>query len=138
MSGPPIGHPSVVQCWFRALRFPQRAKNALVFAPLALAGIQARPSDVAAAGFGFVALGFASSAGYIFNDLCDRAADRLHPKKRFRPFASGALAARAGLAAGPLVVVAAAAFAGVAAAHRRPPRLRVQVPCASLIVTWPC
>src|SRR6266851_9274356 len=135
MSAPPIGHPSVVQCWFRALRFHQWAKNALVFAPLALAGIQARPSDVAAAGFGFVALGFASSAGYIFNDLCDRAADRLHPKKRFRPFACGDLPVWAGLAAVPIGIVAAAAFAAVAALNARQPQLLVEALCAYLIGT---
>jgi 4-hydroxybenzoate polyprenyltransferase len=135
MSAPPIGHPSVVQCWFRALRFHQWAKNALVFAPLALAGIQARPSDFAAAAFGFVALGLASSVGYIVNDLCDRAADRLHPTKRSRPFACGDLPVWAGLAAVPIGIFAAAAFAAVAALNARQPQLLVEALCAYLIGT---
>src|SRR5260370_6571720 len=135
MSEPPIGHPSVVQCWFRALRFHQWAKNALVFAPLALAGIQAKPSDFAAAAFGFVALGLASSVGYIVNDLCDRAADRLHPRKRSRPFACGDLPVWAGLAAVPIGIVAAAAFVAVAALNARQPQLLVEALCAYLIGT---
>ena len=32
-----------------------------------------------------------ASSGYILNDYLDREADKLHPKKRFRPIASGAL-----------------------------------------------
>jgi 4-hydroxybenzoate polyprenyltransferase len=135
MSAPVIGHPSVVHCWFKELRLHQWAKNALVFAPLALAGIQARPSDFAAAAFGFVALGLASSVGYIVNDLCDRAADRLHPSKRSRPFACGALPVWAGLAAVPMGIVAAAAFAAVAAVNARQPQLFVAALCAYLIGT---
>lgn len=135
MSEPMIGRPSVVHCWLKELRLHQWVKNALVFAPLALAGIQARRFDVAAAAFGFVALGLASSVGYIVNDLCDRAADRLHPRKRFRPFASGALPVWAGLAAVPIGIAAAAAFAAVAAVNARQPQLFVMALCAYLIGT---
>ncbi len=38
---------------------------------------------------GMVAFSAAASAIYIVNDLLDLEADRLHPKKRFRPFAAG-------------------------------------------------
>ena len=37
----------------------------------------------------FVAFGCCASAGYILNDLLDLPADRHHPQKRFRAFASG-------------------------------------------------
>jgi 4-hydroxybenzoate polyprenyltransferase len=136
MSEPTIGRPSVVHCWFKELRLHQWAKNALVFAPLALAGIQASWFDFAAAAFGFVALGLASSVGYIINDLCDRAADRLHPTKRFRPFACGALPVSAGLAAVPIGIVAAVAFAAVAVVNARQPQLFVMALCAYLIATF--
>src|SRR6516225_7068142 len=39
----------------------------------------------------FLAFGFASSSCYVFNDIRDREADRLHPRKRNRPIASGAV-----------------------------------------------
>jgi 4-hydroxybenzoate polyprenyltransferase len=39
----------------------------------------------------FLAFGFASSSCYVFNDIRDREADKLHPRKRRRPIASGAV-----------------------------------------------
>jgi 4-hydroxybenzoate polyprenyltransferase len=124
------GRPSVARSWLKELRLHQWAKNTLIFAPLALAGIQAERFDFGAAALGFLALGLASSVGYIVNDLCDLAADRLHPVKRFRPFASGALPAWMGLAAVPIGIAAAAAVAAVAAADARQPRLFVIALCA--------
>src|SRR5262249_51982557 len=44
-----------------------------------------------------------ASAIYVLNDLSDLAADRAHPRKRQRPFASGALALANGLAMVPLL-----------------------------------
>jgi len=51
-----------------------------------------------------------SSTGYIFNDIRDREADALHPKKRKRPIAAGALAVPH--AVGWMVVVCTFGFAG--------------------------
>lgn len=39
----------------------------------------------------FVAFSFATSATYIFNDIFDAKADKIHPVKKFRPIASGKL-----------------------------------------------
>jgi 4-hydroxybenzoate polyprenyltransferase len=78
----------------RSMRPRQWIKNGVVFAPL----IFARKIEVgdealrAAAAFGlFCAL---ASGVYLFNDLLDRESDRLHPEKRHRPIASGALPPR--------------------------------------------
>ncbi len=76
----------------RALRPHQWTKNLLVFVPLALTPQQAGdPAKQLTALFAFIALSLVASAGYVVNDLLDLDADRQHPTKRDRPFASGAL-----------------------------------------------
>jgi 4-hydroxybenzoate polyprenyltransferase len=60
-----------------------------------------------------------SSAVYVLNDVFDREADRVHPQKRERPIASGAVGARAALGWALVLAaggVAAAWWAGPAAA----------------------
>ena len=83
----------------RALRPLQWAKNLLLFVPLALTphavGDQARQLAVLLA---FVCFSLCASAGYVLNDLLDLRADRQHPTKRHRPFASGALPIPLGIA----------------------------------------
>ena len=49
--------------------------------------------------FGFFAFSAAASAAYLLNDLIDIGADRHHPTKRNRPFASGILGWKEGIAA---------------------------------------
>lgn len=60
-------------------------------------------------------LGFclASSGVYAFNDVRDAAADRLHPTKRKRPVASGAVPERVALAWGAGLVLAGLALSAV-------------------------
>ncbi len=55
---------------------------------------------------GFLAFCLLSSSNYVFNDILDRARDRKHPFKKFRPVASGALPL-------PLAVGASLTMAGV-------------------------
>jgi 4-hydroxybenzoate polyprenyltransferase len=75
-----------------ALRPQEWIKNLLVFAGLLFSGQADEGDQVLAAVLTFVAFCAISSAGYLFNDLRDRQLDRLHPDKRRRPIASGALA----------------------------------------------
>jgi 4-hydroxybenzoate polyprenyltransferase len=97
--------------WLRALRVRQWLKNLLLFLPL-IASHRFGDADAAiAATLGFLAFGFAASAVYLANDLFDLPSDRLHPTKRARPFASGALSLPAGLAAIPATAIAAFAIA---------------------------
>lgn len=87
-----------------AMRPVHWAKNGLVFLPL----LGAHRADWAALGpalMAFAALSLAASAVYLANDIADREADRAHPRKRFRPVASGALSP--GRAAGAAAVLAA-------------------------------
>ena len=75
----------------RALRPKQWTKNLLVFAGIVFAQHASDPALLLRAAAGFVAFSLLASSVYIVNDLKDVEADRLHPKKRHRPIASGAL-----------------------------------------------
>ena len=71
-----------------ALRPHQWLKNLLVFVPM----LAAHRLDLAAAApslLAFAAFALVASGAYVMNDLVDLAADRAHPRKRTRPFASG-------------------------------------------------
>ena len=89
----------------RALRPQEWIKNLLVFAGVLFSGRLDSGDAVVDAVVTFVAFCAISSAGYLFNDLRDREHDRLHPDKRTRPIASGAVAPGA---AGALAVALAA------------------------------
>lgn len=52
-------------------------------------------ATLASVGLAFVAFCAMASAVYVLNDILDVAADRQHPKKRYRPIASGAISERA-------------------------------------------
>jgi decaprenyl-phosphate phosphoribosyltransferase len=81
----------------RLLRPHQYAKNLLVFAAPGAAGRLGEADVVAQATLAFVLFCAVSSAGYVANDLLDADADRLHPVKKHRPLASGAVTPRQGL-----------------------------------------
>ncbi|MDB5294026.1 MAG: UbiA prenyltransferase [Phycisphaerales bacterium] len=108
---------SRIRAAVRAVRPHQWVKNALVPLPLVLAHVLPwRSADTArqwahAAG-AFVAFCLTASAVYVLNDLRDLPADRAHPTKRRRPFASGALPPAWGP---PLIAALAAGAAGLAA-----------------------
>ncbi|MEM8592161.1 MAG: UbiA family prenyltransferase [Pseudomonadota bacterium] len=80
----------------RALRPHQWVKNVLLLLPI-IAAHEFGLMSFALAALGFVAFSAAASAIYIVNDLLDLEADRLHVKKRHRPFASGAVPIHVGL-----------------------------------------
>lgn len=112
-----------VRALIRACRPHQWAKNVLILLPVLTA------QELGLLGPALLAMlcfSLAASAIYILNDLVDLPSDRAHPRKRARPFASGAANARQGLivAAGLLfvsLVTAAAllpgAFLGVLATY---------------------
>src|SRR5207248_4866254 len=87
---------SPLKSWLKAIRLHQWAKNVLIFVPLLLAHAWA-PGVAAASAVAFFSLSLCASATYIVNDLLDLEADRQHPRKRLRPFASGDLSALAGV-----------------------------------------
>lgn len=98
--------------WRKALRMHQWAKNVLLFVPM-LTAFSFAPADIATMLLAFLCFSLAASATYIANDLWDLGNDRLHPRKRLRPFASGVLPITSGVAAaaGLLILAFGLAFA---------------------------
>jgi 4-hydroxybenzoate polyprenyltransferase len=66
-------------------------KNAFVLAGVFFAGKLFDAPILGRALLAFAAFCLASSAVYVLNDILDREADRVHPRKRGRPLASGAV-----------------------------------------------
>ncbi|TCK70840.1 UbiA family prenyltransferase [Acidipila rosea] len=95
--------------FLKAVRLHQWAKNVLIFVPLLLAHTL-RAGVIFNAILAFFCFSLCASATYIVNDLLDIEADRRHPKKRHRPFASGDLSPQAG--AGIIAVFMAVSFFG--------------------------
>jgi 4-hydroxybenzoate polyprenyltransferase/phosphoserine phosphatase len=89
----------------RALRCHQWCKNVLVFVPLITAHAYTNTNAVLGAAAMFMAWCFVASGIYVMNDLMDLDADRRHPTKCKRPFASGDLPVILGLAMGPSLLV---------------------------------
>lgn len=87
---------SSLRVFTKAIRVHQWAKNALIFLPLLLAH-RMHPQALVAAVIAFVSFSLCASATYIVNDLLDIEADRQHPRKRNRAFASGNLSAASGI-----------------------------------------
>jgi decaprenyl-phosphate phosphoribosyltransferase len=94
----------------RSLRPRQWIKNAFVAAPLVFAQKLEDPHYVARSALAVLAFCALSGAVYVFNDVRDFEADRLHPTKRHRPIAAGELSRRTALVWS--VVLSAGALAG--------------------------
>jgi 4-hydroxybenzoate polyprenyltransferase len=92
------GNHSRMRALLTALRPHQWLKNLLIFVPI-IAAHQFGKSQLIQAVIAFVAFCLTASATYVLNDLLDLAADRLHPRKRLRPFASGAVPVHWGMLA---------------------------------------
>ncbi len=97
----------------RLARPGQWVKGAFVLVGPLYGGALTNRAQAAAAALAFLAFGLASSACYIFNDLRDVEADRLHPRKKNRPIASGSV--KPGVAMALALGFALAAAATVAA-----------------------
>jgi len=67
----------------------QWVKNVLVFAAPGAASVLTQPKALLQAVIAFCAFSLAAAGTYYLNDAGDVEADRLHPKKRYRPIAAG-------------------------------------------------
>ncbi|WMJ71472.1 UbiA family prenyltransferase [Stenotrophomonas sp. 24(2023)] len=97
--------------WLKALRVYQWLKNLLVLVPLLTAHRFLEPVAIIDAGIAFLAFGLCASGVYLLNDLLDLTPDRMHPRKRKRPFAAGTLPLLHGLLLAPLITLAGFALA---------------------------
>lgn len=88
----------------KTMRPQQWLKNILIFAALVFDGKLGVIPDLVRTSIGFLLFCLVSSAVYIINDLADVEADRLHPKKRYRPIAAGVLPLSVARAAAVVIV----------------------------------
>jgi 4-hydroxybenzoate polyprenyltransferase len=93
-----------------ALRVHQWVKNLLVIVPVILDHKLFDLPLVLRGVIAFAAFCLAASGAYILNDLLDLEADRQHPTKHRRPFASGALSIGLGRTLSPVLIAAAFAL----------------------------
>jgi 4-hydroxybenzoate polyprenyltransferase/phosphoserine phosphatase len=90
--------------WRQVLRIHQWLKNLLLFVPLLAAHELGNGGAWISLILAFVAFSLCASSVYIANDLLDLESDRLHPRKRNRPFASGLVPAWMGVLLAPLLL----------------------------------
>lgn len=83
----------------------QWGKNLLVFAAPGAAGVLDDWPQLGQAMLAFVAFCLAASGLYLWNDVLDVEADRLHPVKRHRPIAAGSVPSRTAQVVGTLLLV---------------------------------
>lgn len=79
-----------IKPYIKALRPHQWLKNTLVFLPM-FAAHNLELTTLLLSLAAFVCFSVIASSVYVLNDLLDLAADRAHPRKRYRPFASGSI-----------------------------------------------
>jgi 4-hydroxybenzoate polyprenyltransferase len=75
--------------YIKAVRAYQWIKNLLLFVPLITSHSLQSFNLLIISFFAFLAFNLVASAGYLLNDLLDISSDRRHPRKQFRPVASG-------------------------------------------------
>ncbi len=118
--------PPRTPAWFRALRPRHWIKNTVLLAGILFTLDEAHPAShwLMVLG-GILVFSALASAIYLVNDICDAEQDRLHPRKRLRPIASGELSPKAakilatGLALGAVGAAAALGweFLGISLAY---------------------
>ena len=78
-----------IKLLFLTMRPKQWVKNVLVFAALAFSENLFNPGQFFWVLLTFISFCLVASSVYVVNDIFDRERDRLHPKKKNRPIASG-------------------------------------------------
>ncbi len=92
--------------WFKMFRVHQWLKNLLLFVPIFAAHRLFEAHMWTSLLWAFVAFCLCASSVYIANDLLDLESDRIHPRKRLRPFASGDAPISLGVYTAPVLLIA--------------------------------
>jgi 4-hydroxybenzoate polyprenyltransferase len=95
----------------RAMRLHQWVKNVLIVVPLAASQRFSEEHSLLLAAYAFVVYGLCASSAYLLNDLVDLNADRAHPRKRYRPLASGTLSIGTAMVLVPVLLILAIGLA---------------------------
>lgn len=94
-----------IRAVIKALRAHQWLKNLLLFVPILAAHRLTGIGDWVALFLAFVSFSLCASSVYIANDLIDLDSDRVHPRKRLRPFAAGRLSILHGVGMAPILLI---------------------------------
>jgi decaprenyl-phosphate phosphoribosyltransferase len=103
-----------IGAYIRLARPKQWTKNVLVVAAPGAAGVLTEGDALFKTAVAFVCFCLAASGTYYINDAVDVEADRLHPKKRNRPIASGEISVRNAYVVGSLLLVTSIALSFLA------------------------
>lgn len=82
---------SNIKSCINLLRVDQWLKNLFIFAPIVFSFNFEYIDAIIKAVIAFIGFSFIASSIYVINDWFDIEADKLHPKKKYRPLASGAV-----------------------------------------------
>lgn len=100
-----------MRLWFTALRPFHWLKNLLVMVPFFTSFLVTETSALWNALLAAMSMCLAASAGYLINDMLDMQVDRVHPRKRRRPFAAGHLSAAEGMGGAVVLLLGSALIA---------------------------
>lgn len=132
----PVRRRSTASAVVRAVRPHQWAKNVLILVPLVFAHRLLDPPLLASAVIACVAFSLCASSIYVVNDLLDLEADRLHPRKKRRPFAAGELTIPFGVVLSALLMAAGIAVAAAAVSWALAGTLVGYVAVTTLYSAW--
>ncbi len=96
---------SFIKSFIKQIRVYQWIKNILVFLPIVLAHDFRNADLYLKLLTAFFSFSFVASFVYIINDLLDLEADRLHPRKKNRPLASGKMHIKEALVTAPALLL---------------------------------
>jgi 4-hydroxybenzoate polyprenyltransferase len=103
----------MIRDYVRLIRIKHWVKDVFIFAPLIFSLNFYKPIYIGRTLIMVAAFCLAASSVYVFNDVADRERDRLHPKKKDRPIASGAVPVRSALILAAVLFLASVAVCAI-------------------------